>query len=107
MSNAPRTASNWMRQQKQAPLSPNKLNQNRITLTSQSQTTQQMTYPRDQPVHSPEHGYDSDSNPEYVNVGAAIGNQRFERDLPKKAKSTGPFMQPPVKGDQQMFYQNY
>ena len=37
MSNAPRTASNWMRQQKQTPLSPNKLNQNRITLTSQSQ----------------------------------------------------------------------
>ena len=44
---------------------------------------------------SPNGGNESDSNPEFVNVGNAVHNgtinQRFDRDNPNKAMSSGPF----------------
>ena len=53
---------------------------------------------------SPDGGNESDSNPEFVNVGNAVHNgslnQRFDRDHPVKAMSSGPFVQQRSKNEQ-------
>ena len=74
-------------------------------------TQSQHAYSRDYKMQSPEGGHESDSNPEFVNVGTAINNgslnQRFDRQdvASVKAKSTGPFIQAPGGGSDQ--YQQY
>ena len=70
-------------------------------------STQSQAYSRDAKLaaqmNTPPGVNDSDSNPEFVNVGVAINNMRGDNSS-VKAMQTGPFVQAPA-GDQRIQFQ--